>query len=79
VEARNRVTGSAMSITKGKVMCLVKIEVPARSRMASHVASPAERFVTTFQFPERRQERASGLRLESLNESGSRTTIEDSS
>jgi len=51
VEARNRVTGSAMSITKGKVMCLVKIEVPARSRMASHVASPAERFVTTFQFP----------------------------
>ena len=35
VGARNRITGTVMSITKGKVMCLVKLEVPARSRMAS--------------------------------------------
>ena len=35
VGARNRITGTVTSITKGKVMCLVKAEVPARSHMAS--------------------------------------------
>jgi len=35
VGARNRITGTVTSITKGKVMSLVKVEVPAPSRMAS--------------------------------------------
>ena len=35
VGARNRITGRVTEIKKGKVMCLVKLEVPARSRMAS--------------------------------------------
>ena len=35
VGARNRIVGTVTSITKGKLMCLVKVEVPARSRMAS--------------------------------------------
>ncbi len=35
VGARNRIVGTVSSITKGKLMCLVKVEVPARSRMAS--------------------------------------------
>jgi molybdate transport system regulatory protein len=34
VGARNRITGTITSITKGKVMCLVKLEIPG-SRMAS--------------------------------------------
>ena len=35
VGARNRIVGTVTSITKGKLMCLVKVEVPAQSRMAS--------------------------------------------
>ena len=35
VGARNRIVGTVTSITKGKLMCLVKVEVPARARMAS--------------------------------------------
>jgi molybdate transport system regulatory protein len=35
VGARNRITGRVTDIKKGKLMCLVKIEVPARSRLAS--------------------------------------------
>ena len=35
VGARNRITATVTDITKGKVMCLVKVDVPARSRMAS--------------------------------------------
>ncbi len=35
VGARNRIVGTVTSIAKGKLMCLVKVEVPARSRMAS--------------------------------------------
>ncbi len=35
VGARNRIIGRVTEITKGKLMCLVKIEIPSRSRMAS--------------------------------------------
>jgi len=35
VGARNRIIGKVTDIKKGTVMCLVKLEVPARSRMAS--------------------------------------------
>ena len=35
VGARNRITGKVTDIKKGNLMCLVKIEVPAHSRMAS--------------------------------------------
>lgn len=35
VGARNRIVGTVTSIQKGKLMCLVKLEIPARSRMAS--------------------------------------------
>ena len=35
VGARNRITGRVTDIKKGKLMCLVKIEVPARSHLAS--------------------------------------------
>ena len=35
VGARNRIVGTVSNISKGKLMCLVKVEVPARSRMAS--------------------------------------------
>ena len=35
VGARNRITGRVTDIKKGKLMCLVKIEVPDRSRLAS--------------------------------------------
>ncbi len=35
VGARNRIVGRVTDIARGKVMCLVKLEVPARSRMAS--------------------------------------------
>ena len=35
VGARNRIVGTVTSITKGKLMCLVKLEVPAKSQMAS--------------------------------------------
>ncbi len=35
VGARNRIVGRVTAITKGKLMCLVKLEVPARSGMAS--------------------------------------------
>jgi molybdate transport system regulatory protein len=35
VGARNRIVGKVTEIKKGSVMCLVKVEVPAKSRMAS--------------------------------------------
>ena len=35
VGARNRIVGRVTDITKGKLMCLVKVEILARSRMAS--------------------------------------------
>jgi len=35
VGARNRIVGTVTDIKKGKLMCLVKVEVPSRSRMAS--------------------------------------------
>ncbi len=35
VGARNRIVGKVTNITKGGVMCLVKVEVPKPSRMAS--------------------------------------------
>ena len=35
IGARNRIIGKVTEIQKGKVMCLVKLDVPARSRMAS--------------------------------------------
>jgi molybdopterin-binding protein len=35
VGARNRIVGRVTEIKKGKLMCLVKIEIPRRSRMAS--------------------------------------------
>jgi molybdopterin-binding protein len=35
VGAQNRIVGRVTRIQKGKVMCLVKLEVPAKSRMAS--------------------------------------------
>lgn len=35
VGARNRIIGKVTDIQKGKVMCLVKLSVPAESRMAS--------------------------------------------
>lgn len=35
VGARNRITGRVTEIRKGKLMCLVKLQSPARSRMAS--------------------------------------------
>jgi molybdopterin-binding protein len=35
VGARNRIVGQVTGISKGQVMCLVKLEVPAKSQMAS--------------------------------------------
>jgi molybdate transport system regulatory protein len=35
VGARNRIVGKVRAIDKGKIMCLVKLEIPARSKMAS--------------------------------------------
>ncbi len=35
VGARNRILGKVTEIKKGKVMCLVKLEIPAKSPMAS--------------------------------------------
>ena len=35
VGARNRIVGKVTEIKKGKLMCLVKLEIPAKSRMAS--------------------------------------------
>lgn len=35
VGARNRIVGRVTDIKKGGVMCLVKVEVPARARLAS--------------------------------------------
>jgi len=35
VGARNRIAGRVTEIEKGKLMCLVKLKIPARSRMAS--------------------------------------------
>jgi molybdopterin-binding protein len=35
VGARNRIVGKVTEIKKGSVMCLVKVSVPAESRMAS--------------------------------------------
>jgi molybdate transport system regulatory protein len=35
VGARNRIVGKVTEIQKGKVMCLVKVRIPAESRMAS--------------------------------------------
>ena len=35
VGARNRIVGKVTEIKKGAVMCLVKVSIPAASRMAS--------------------------------------------
>jgi molybdopterin-binding protein len=35
VGARNRIIGRVKGIEKGKLMCLVKLEIPARSAMSS--------------------------------------------
>ncbi len=35
IGARNRIIGRVTDIKRGKVMCLVKVSVPAASRMAS--------------------------------------------
>ncbi len=35
VGARNRIVGKVTEIKKGKLMCLVKLGIPAKSRMAS--------------------------------------------
>ncbi len=35
VGARNRIVGTVTDIKKGKLMCLVKLSIPAGSRMAS--------------------------------------------
>ena len=35
IGARNRIIGKVTEIQKGKVMCLVKLDIPAKSRMAS--------------------------------------------
>jgi len=35
VGARNRIVGKVTDIKKGSVMCLVKLAIPASSRMAS--------------------------------------------
>lgn len=35
IGARNRIIGTVAQIQKGKLMCLVKVNVPASSRMAS--------------------------------------------
>ncbi|MGH9715699.1 MAG: TOBE domain-containing protein [Candidatus Acidiferrales bacterium] len=35
VGARNRIVGKVKEIRKGSLMCLVKVEVPASSKMAS--------------------------------------------
>ena len=35
VGARNRIVGKVTEIKRGSVMCLVKVSVPAESRMAS--------------------------------------------
>ena len=35
VGARNQIIGEVQEIKKGKLMCLVKLDVPAKSRMAS--------------------------------------------
>lgn len=35
VGARNRIIGRVREIKKGKLMCLVKLDIPAGSRMAS--------------------------------------------
>lgn len=35
IGARNRIIGRVTDIKRGKVMCLVKLSVPAASRMAS--------------------------------------------
>jgi molybdopterin-binding protein len=35
VGARNRIIGKVTGIDKGKLMCMVKLEIPAKSRMAS--------------------------------------------
>ena len=35
VGARNKIIGEVREIKKGKLMCLVKLDVPAKSRMAS--------------------------------------------
>ncbi|HXX21292.1 MAG TPA: TOBE domain-containing protein [Candidatus Acidoferrum sp.] len=35
VGARNRIIGKVTDIKKGSVMCLVKVTIPASSRMAS--------------------------------------------
>ena len=35
VGARNRIVGKITAIEKGKLMCLVKLDVPAKSKMGS--------------------------------------------
>ncbi|MGA2960519.1 MAG: TOBE domain-containing protein [Candidatus Korobacteraceae bacterium] len=35
VGARNRIAGKVTEISKGKIMCLVKLDIPAKSKMGS--------------------------------------------
>jgi len=35
VGARNRITGKVTEINKGKIMCFVKLDIPAKSKMGS--------------------------------------------
>ena len=35
VGARNRIVGKVTEVKKGSLMCLVKVEIPASSKMAS--------------------------------------------
>jgi molybdate transport system regulatory protein len=35
VGARNRIAGKVTEINKGKIMCLVKLDIPAKSEMGS--------------------------------------------
>ena len=35
IGARNRIAGTVTEVTKGKVMCFVKLDIPAKSKMGS--------------------------------------------
>jgi len=39
VGARNRITGKVTEINKGKIMCYVKLDIPAKSTMGSVMTS----------------------------------------
>jgi molybdate transport system regulatory protein len=39
VGARNRITGTVTEINKGKIMCFVKLDIPAKSKMGSVMTS----------------------------------------